>query len=129
MMDQRIRDDLTVCPADQNSEVRKAAAVALGNLGEHAAPAVPALTKLLEGEDGNVRNAAAKALGVSEEDAPAAASASKFGVIMCGFLFVNPSSLRRSSTMMYSTFFAPGGAGCGPGVGAGAGRASSSARA
>ena len=40
---------------NQSSEVRYNAAEALGNLGEHAASAVPALTKCLEDEDAGVR--------------------------------------------------------------------------
>ena len=40
---------------NQSSEVRSAAAEALGKLGEHAASAVPALTKYLEHENGDVR--------------------------------------------------------------------------
>ena len=41
---QQIRVARTVCTADQNSEVRRAAVEALGKLGKHAAKAVPALT-------------------------------------------------------------------------------------
>ena len=40
---------------NQSSEVRHAAAEALGNLGEHAASAVPALTKYLEDKSEKVR--------------------------------------------------------------------------
>ena len=43
--------------ADQNSEVRRGAAEALGELGEHAASAVPALTKYLENDKRDVRRA------------------------------------------------------------------------
>ena len=43
--------------ADQNSEVRIQAAEALGKLGEHAASAVPALTKCLEDENAEARRA------------------------------------------------------------------------
>ena len=39
----------------QTSEVRERAAEALGNLGEHAASAVPALTKCLADEVSGVR--------------------------------------------------------------------------
>ena len=52
-----------MCLRDRASEVRCAAAEALVNLGEHAAPAVLALTKLLEYQDSGVRSAAADALG------------------------------------------------------------------
>ena len=41
--------------ADENSEVRLKAIEALGQLGEHAASAVPALTKYLEDADRRVR--------------------------------------------------------------------------
>ena len=44
-----------VWSADQNSEVRLQAAEALGKLGEHAASAVPALTKCLADKDWQVR--------------------------------------------------------------------------
>ena len=40
---------------NQSSEVRRAAAEALGKLGAHAASAVPALTNYLADEDGAVR--------------------------------------------------------------------------
>ena len=40
---------------NQSSEVRSAAAEALGKLGEHAASAVPALTKCLADEKWRVR--------------------------------------------------------------------------
>ena len=40
---------------NRSSEVREAAALALGKLGEHAASAVPALTKCLADEDEYVR--------------------------------------------------------------------------
>ena len=40
---------------DGASEVRTKAADVLGKLGEHAAPAVPALTKCLEDGDADVR--------------------------------------------------------------------------
>ena len=52
---QRIRLDLTKCSEGQNSEVREAAAYALSKLGEHAASAVPALTKCLADESSYVR--------------------------------------------------------------------------
>ena len=40
---------------NRSSEVRSAAALALGKLGEHAASAVPALMKCLADEDRDVR--------------------------------------------------------------------------
>ena len=43
--------------ADQNLEVRLKATEALGKLGEHAASAVPALTKYLENDNPVVRRA------------------------------------------------------------------------
>ena len=43
-------------------EVREAAAFALGNLKEHGAAAVPALTKCLEDEEDLVRRAASEGL-------------------------------------------------------------------
>ena len=46
-----------VWSADSSSEVRWKAAAALGKLGEHAAPAVPALTKCLEDENAEARRA------------------------------------------------------------------------
>ena len=47
--------EVTVWPENQSSEVRQTAAEALGELGEHAASAVPVLTKYLEHENGDVR--------------------------------------------------------------------------
>ena len=62
---QRIRPALTVCSADPNAEVRLTAAEALGNLGEHAAPAVPALMECLKDADSDVRRVASEALARS----------------------------------------------------------------
>ena len=42
---------MAVWSGNQSSEVRMKAAAALGELGEHAAPAVPELTKCLADED------------------------------------------------------------------------------
>ena len=50
----------------QSSEVCRAAAEALGKLGEHAAPAVPELTKYLAHEDRNVRRGGLCALERSQ---------------------------------------------------------------
>ena len=47
--------EVAAWPENQSSEVRGAAADALGMLGEHAASAVPALTQFLAHEDKNVR--------------------------------------------------------------------------
>ena len=52
--------------------MRKSAARALGNLGEHAASAVPALTKYLEHHLFYVRSSAADALGNLGEHAASA---------------------------------------------------------
>ena len=46
---------MAVWSGKHSSEVRREAAAALGKLGEHAAPAVPALTKCLADEDRDVR--------------------------------------------------------------------------
>ena len=46
---------MAVWSGNQSSEVRIEAAEALGKLGEHAAPAVPALTKCLADEYRRVR--------------------------------------------------------------------------
>merc|ERR1719331_730341 len=55
------------------SKVRQAGAfLALGKLGEHAAPAVPEITKCLADEDSDVRIAAAEALGELGEHAASA---------------------------------------------------------
>ena len=48
--------------SDRNSDVRSSAAQALGNLGEHAKDAVPALIEYLKGSNWRVRNSAAQAL-------------------------------------------------------------------
>ena len=50
--------------------MRKAAADALGNLGEHAASAVPQLTSCLSDEEKHVRQAATEAL-VTRSSSPA----------------------------------------------------------
>ena len=56
----------------EQRERRESAAEALGKIGEHAAPAVLALTKCFEYGDGNVREAAADTLGkFGEHAAPA----------------------------------------------------------
>ena len=47
--------EVAVWSGNQSSEVREIAAGALGKLGEHAASAVPALTKYLAHEDAEVR--------------------------------------------------------------------------
>ena len=47
--------EVVVWSENQSSEVREAAAKALGKLGEHAASAVPALAKCLAHEDARVR--------------------------------------------------------------------------
>ena len=47
--------EVAVWSENQSSEVRSAAAEALGKLGEHAASAVPALTNCLADEEGGVR--------------------------------------------------------------------------
>ena len=47
--------EVAAWPENQSSEVRGAAADALGMLGEHAASAVPALTEYLAHEDTFVR--------------------------------------------------------------------------
>ena len=47
--------EVAVWSGKQSSEVREVAALALGELGEHAASAVPALTKCLADEDESVR--------------------------------------------------------------------------
>ena len=47
--------EVAVWSENQSSEVRKAAAKALGKLGEHAASAVPALKKCLADKEYNVR--------------------------------------------------------------------------
>ena len=47
--------EVAVWSGKHSSEVCKAAAEALGKLGEHAGSAVPALTKCLAHEDGHVR--------------------------------------------------------------------------
>ena len=52
--------------------MRKAAADALGKLGEHAASAVPELAKCLAHKDDGVRHAAADALGKLGEHAASA---------------------------------------------------------
>ena len=47
--------EVAVWSGKHSSEVRWKAAETLGNLGEHAAPAVPALTKCLADENADVR--------------------------------------------------------------------------
>ena len=47
--------EVAVWSENQSSEVRQAAALALGELGEHAASAVPALTKCIAHDDEGVR--------------------------------------------------------------------------
>ena len=47
--------EVAVWSENQSSEVRQAAALALGELGEHAASAVPALTKCIADDDKGVR--------------------------------------------------------------------------
>ena len=47
----------------QDQDVREAAAIGLGQLGEHAVPGVPAITEYLEHSDEGVRKAAVSALG------------------------------------------------------------------
>ena len=47
--------EVAVWSENQSSEVRRASAGALGELGEHAASAVPALTKCIADDDKGVR--------------------------------------------------------------------------
>ena len=47
--------EVAVWSENQSSQVRQAAADALGELGEHAASAVPALTNCLADENADVR--------------------------------------------------------------------------
>jgi HEAT repeat protein len=66
--------------ADKNEEVRRQAAFALGQLGEKAKPAVPALTKVLSAEENgsDLRGMAAQALGeIGPDAAPALAALRK----------------------------------------------------
>ena len=55
-------------------EVREAAAFALGNLKEHGAAAVPALTKCLKDSDEDVRRVASEAVARSRGEAEAMAA-------------------------------------------------------
>ena len=59
----------------ENSEVLKAAAEALGKLGEHAVPAVPALTECLKDEVEDVRRVASEAVARSRGDVEQAMTA------------------------------------------------------
>ena len=58
--------EVAVWSENQSSEVRKVAAEALGKLGEHAAPAVPALTKCVADKEENVRRGGLCALERSQ---------------------------------------------------------------
>ena len=59
----------------KNSQVRRAAADELGQIGENARAAVPALIQLLQDEVTNVRTSAAGALGAIGANARAATPA------------------------------------------------------
>ena len=73
--DQRIRIDVTMCPAHRSSEVRCTAAETLGKLGKWAAPAVPTLTECLKDKTERVRRVASEALARSRGEAEQAIAA------------------------------------------------------
>lgn len=59
----RLALEAALTASDSESELRCSAAAALADLGEHAAPAVPALIALLQDQDEKLRLCAAEALG------------------------------------------------------------------
>ena len=63
------------CQVDPDPDVCSSAAEALGKLGKHAAPAVPALTKCLEVPQDFIRRSAIHALGNLGEHAASAVEA------------------------------------------------------
>jgi HEAT repeat protein len=69
LLPQRQGDAAQVVPAliealkDHHSDIRRSAAIGLGNFGEHARAAIPALQATLNDRDARVREAAGVALG------------------------------------------------------------------